>query len=276
MPRTRRRAHPVVLCLALAATVPGCAEESPPGTTVAEFAGPARIDHPSGLTMLRIPAGEASIGSPLDEAHRDVDEPLRVVRIERPFYMSRTEVTQAQYEDLMGANPSRFVGPDRPVDSVSRADAEAFAAALSKRFGGTWRLPTEVEWEVACRAGTTTAYHLGRVLTAVHANIRESDGGPPGAGLKDIYRRETVPVAGFEANALGLHDMHGNVWEWTSDTYNSAPSKQPDAAESRGVLRGGAWNFRTSAARSAARMAMAPDKRWDCNGFRIVLEAAPR
>lgn len=265
---------PALMIVMLSSLFGGCDKTA--DETKAKPAGPvpATFDNDVGMSFKLVKAGEYEIGSPETEGGRDIDEAQHKVTLKR-FYIATTEVTQAQYEQLMGNNPSKFVGKDQPVDGVTRAQARAFATKLSAKDGKKYRLPTEAEWEVACRAGTTTPYNVGDVLTAGTANIREKST-TVALGLKQNWRQKTIKVGSFEPNAWGIHDMHGNVWEWTDDDY--APKARsadaaPDAGPAQGVLRGGAWNFRPSAARCATRFSLDPDKGYDVNGFRLVAEA---
>lgn len=247
-----------------------CGEEKSPGVPL-----PDRVDAEGGYTFVLIRPGTFTMGSPDDDALRDVDERAHTARVEEPYYLQTHEVTQAQYEAVMGTNPSRFEGPELPVDSVSWEAARTFAERLSARDGVIYRLPTEVEWEYACRAGTTTRYHVGDSLTAVEANVRDHHQPTAGSGLKRHDARSTVAVGSYPPNAWGIHDLHGNVWEWVADPYAPYPGKssvQPGASGKQ-VLRGGAWNFAPEAARCATRLALDGDKSFDCNGFRLVREA---
>ena len=206
------------------------------------------------MTLIAVPPGEFTMGSPADEANRDTNEDQKQVTIERPFYLSKYEVTQAQYEAVMGSNPSRFKGPTRPVETVSFEDAKAFTEKLSQKEGVRYRLPTEAEWEYAARGGTVTAYSFGASLGPREANVRvkSADGAAPDSEVS------TVEVGSYAANAWGFADMHGNVWEWTEEA----------------MLRGGGFNFASIAARSAARMELKATSRYDCNGFRVVREVS--
>ena len=174
-----------------------------PETTTNEQANSFEEDLGNGITleMVKIPGGKFTMGSPEDEEGRDEDEgPQRDVNVPA-FFMGKFEVTQEQYEEVMGNNPSHFKGDKRPVERVSWNDADEFCKKLSQKTGRTYRLPSEAEWEYACRAGTTTRFHFGENITPDLANY-------------DNKIRETTPVGKFRSNAFGLYDMHGNVWEW--------------------------------------------------------------
>jgi formylglycine-generating enzyme required for sulfatase activity len=233
------------------------------------------------MDLVLIPAGEFTMGSSTDEAERRDDEgPQHRVRITRPFYLGAYEVTQAQYEKVMGKNPSAFKGPTRPVESVRWNDAVEFCRRLSREEGRTYRLPTEAEWEYACRARSTTPFTYGKALsTRTDANFNAdysyngSETGP--------YREETVPVGSFRPNAWGLYDMHGNVWEWcqdwfASDYYQKSPANDPPGPTSGTyrVDRGGAWSVDAAGSRSASRDGCSPNMSDYSRGFRVVLVPA--
>ncbi len=168
----------------------------------------------------------------------------------------------------MGSNPSRFKGSRNPVESVSWEDCQAFIKKLNEDSGGSYRLPTEAEWEYACRAGTTTAYGFG----SSSANLSTYAWYDSNSGSK------THPVGGKKANAWGLHDMHGNVWEWCSDWFGDYPSgpvtdpKGPDSGSER-VERGGTWYYYHGYARSANRSRDLPEPTFNHLGFRLVAPA---
>lgn len=248
---------------------------------------PARAEMPKAVTnsiamkLVLVPAGQFMMGSPADEAERRDDEgPQHRVRITRPFYLGAYEVTQDQFEKVMGSNPSRFQGPTRPVDSVTWNEAVEFCRRLGTSEGRTYRLPTEAEWEYACRAGTATAFNSGRTLSfKTDANFN-ADYAYEGSQIGP-YLEKTVPVGSYRPNAWGLYDMHGNVWEWcqdwyASDTYAKSPTDDPagPASGSYRVDRGGAWNVDAAGSRSAYRDGCVVQMRDDARGFRVVLVAA--
>ncbi|OQY55364.1 MAG: formylglycine-generating enzyme family protein [Candidatus Parabeggiatoa sp. nov. 2] len=172
------------------------------------------------LEMVFIPAGTFMMGSSASEQDRSSNEgPQHQVTIEEGFYMGKYPVTQAQYEAVMGNNPSHRKGKHRPVENVSWDEAVAFCKKLSERTGKTYRLPSEAEWEYSCRAGTTTPYYFGEVIKSQWANCRSEN--------QYEYEQRTE-VGCFPPNAFGLYDMHGNVWEWCADpyydNYEGAPS----------------------------------------------------
>jgi formylglycine-generating enzyme required for sulfatase activity len=229
-----------------------------------------------GLEMVAIPAGEFVMGSPTEEEGRDNDEgPQRTVRVPS-FFMGRFQLTQAQYEAVMGKNPSHFKGINRPVEQVSWDDAVAFCQKLSERTGRTYRLPSEAEWEYACRAGTTTPFHFGPTITTDLVNY--SGNHTYGAAPKGKYRQQTTDVGSFLPNAFGLYDMHGNVREWCldhwHDSYEGAPTDgsawlSSDESESR-LLRGGSWSYDPSYCRSANRSGGTRAFQFNYFGFRLV------
>ena len=179
------------------------------------------------LEMAAIPGGTFMMGSPENEAKRRYSEnPQHQVTVPG-FFMGKYPVTQAQYQAIMGNNPSLFKGSNRPVECVSWDNAVAFCEKLSQITGKTYRLPSEAEWEYACRAGTTTPFHFGETITTDLANYNGNF--TYGQGPKGVYRSQTREVGSFGvANNFGLYDMHGNVWEWCQDNrhsnYEGAPT----------------------------------------------------
>jgi formylglycine-generating enzyme required for sulfatase activity len=229
--------------------------------------------------MAVIPAGRFLMGSPASEAGRSANEgPQRWVDVPR-FALGRFEVTQRQWEAVMGSNPSSFraCGPDCPVENVSWNDAQEFVRRLSQRTGQNYRLPSEAEWEYAARAGSATAYPWGERASRDHANYGADICCSGRAEGRDRWV-ETAPVGQFPANAFGLHDMHGNLWEWVQDVwhdnYAGAPSDgsawMSGGDPARRVLRGGSWSIAPQFLRSAYRNRNAPDGRNFITGFRIA------
>ncbi|MBW4641987.1 MAG: SUMF1/EgtB/PvdO family nonheme iron enzyme [Goleter apudmare HA4340-LM2] len=230
------------------------------------------------LEMLQIPGGTFTMGSPTGEAERGTDEsPQRQVTVPG-FFMGRYAVTQAQYQAIMGNNPANFQGEKRPVETVSWNEVVEFCQKLSQKTGRTYRLPSEAEWEYACRAGTTTPFHFGATITTDLANY---DGNfTYAAAPKGQYRQQTTPGGTFPPNAFGLYDMHGNVWEWCQDhyhdNYNGAPTDgrawvNDNDNQSLRLLRGGSWFNFPVLCRSALRVRTSPGFRDDDVGFRVVL-----
>jgi formylglycine-generating enzyme required for sulfatase activity len=243
-----------------------------------------REDLGNGITLdlVKIPGGRFQMGAPAGEENRSDDEgPQHSVTVPE-FWLGKYAVTQAQYQAVMGTNPSYFTenGANRPVEQVSWQDAVAFCEKLSQQAGRTYRLPSEAEWEYACRAGTTTPFHFGATITTDLVNY---DGDYTyGDGPKGIYREQTTEVGSFPPNAFGLYDMHGNVWEWCADhwhdNYDGAPTNSAAWLSSdesaRRLLRGGSWDSDPRHCRSAYRSLDPPGNRNYDLGFRVVCAAA--
>jgi formylglycine-generating enzyme required for sulfatase activity len=247
--------------------------------------------------MVFIQAGTFTMGSPQTEPARDIDEgPQTAVTISRGFWIGRYEVTQAEYLDVMGNNPSFFTGDlNWPVERVSWTDATDYCAQLSARerlagrlpVGYEYRLPTEAEWEYTCRAGTTTAFHYGNELRSGMSNFDgqyeyPSCGGEPYYcyNPSGIYLERTTVVGSYAPNTWGLYDMHGNVWEWCLDWYGpysggSVTDPAGPASGSARVFRGGGWNGYGYVCRSAYRSGDLPGNRYLNFGFRVALVAVP-
>ncbi len=228
--------------------------------------GPDRVQ----LEMKRIPEGTFQRGSPGWEKDRYDDEgPTHQVTISKPFYMGTFEVTQAQWEAVMGENPSRFSGrPDNPVEQVSWEDCQRFIETINEMGIGTFRLPTEAEWEYACRAGTSTRFYWGE-----DPEYRQIDDHAWYKGNSDVKPHR---VGEKMPNAWGLYDMSGNVWEWCSDWYGSygaGPQTDPVGVAEEPplrVARGGGWGHPPVLCRSANRYRHAPSNRHLNQGLRLV------
>ena len=238
------------------------------------------------LTMVKIPAGSFLMGSPEGEPERFDDEgPQHEVTL-GAFFMAQTPITQAQWRAVAGWQKlerdlkpdfSRFKGANRPVEQVSWFDALEFCRRLSQRTGQRYGLPSEAQWEYACRAGSTTPFHFGDMMTPELANYDCNY--VYGNGPKGTYREQTIDVASFPANSWGLHDTHGNVWEWCEDhwhdSYNFAPGDDqpwliPAAADDEPrLLRGGSWFPFPRCCRSAVRDGGRPGNRFSSIGFRV-------
>jgi len=241
-----------------------------------------REDLGNGITLdlVSVPGGDFLMGSPEDETDRlDWEGPQHRVQLPE-FWMGKFPVTQAQYQAITGKNPSGFKGENRPVEKVSWDDAVAFCEALSQQTGRDYRLPSEAEWEYACRAGTTTPFHFGPTITPELANY---DGNYSyGSGPEGTYRQQTTEVGSFPPNGFGLYDMHGNVWEWCQDVWHGSYEGAPTdgsawlegGEQNRRLLRGGAWRNDPRYCRSADRLHGSPDDRDDDRGFRVVWSAA--
>ena len=252
------------------------------------------------LEMMLVPGGTFIMGSPPEELERrDNESPQHSVTVQ-PFFMGKYQVTQAQWRFVaqlaqvnreLEQDPSNFKGDNRPVEQVSWEDAVEFCDRLSQYTGRIYRLPSEAEWEYACRAGTKTPFHFGETITTDLANYDGTDNESMGwsgsydSGPKGVYREETTEVGSFEvANNFGLYDMHGNVWEWCQDDWHSDHEGAPidgsawlDNEESSNtkLLRGGSWFSNPDHCRSAYRN----DNLLDFDnhiGFRVVCSGAAR
>jgi uncharacterized protein (TIGR02996 family) len=238
-----------------------------------------------GIKLVLIPAGTFMMGSP-DGFGEEFEHPQHEVEITRPFFMGSYQVTQEEYQRVIGSNPSYFCATGwgsesvkkhntkrLPVENVSWDDVTDFCEALSllpeeKNAGHTYRLPTEAEWEYACRGGATshTPYSFGAPLSSQQGNFYQSK----------IHKPR--PVANYAANGFGLFDMHGNVWEWCLDRfdenyYKRSPQSDPEGAATgdRRVMRGGSWKDDIILCRSATRMCNAPGNHYNFIGFRVAL-----
>lgn len=260
------------------------------------------------IKMIKLPGGSFNMGSPSSEKGRyHFEGPVHRVKLSS-FFISETEVTQGQWKELMGSNPSEFKNrDDYPVENVSWYDAVEFCNKLSDKYGlekvyeidkskkdlnnknkrdlKSWlvkanfskkgfRLPTEAEWEYACRAGTTTAFHFGDSLKSNMANFTDSK---QNNSSKGEDQGKTTPVKSFKPNAWGLYDMHGNVYEWCWDWYSNNYYRQSPVNNPKGpvsseyrVLRGGSWYNYVNDLRSASRSISDPDDRYGSYGFRIT------
>ncbi len=231
----------------------------------------------TGMQFTLVPGGTFTMGSPPAEPGREPQERQHAVSLSRAFFLARHEVTQGQWRQVMGSNPSWFgaCGPDCPVERVSWYQVQAFIGRFAALAQQRFRLPTEAEWEYACRAGTTTPFDTGTNLSTAQANYDGEgpyDGAPAGA-----FRHTTTPVGSFAPNAWGLYDMHGNVWEWTQDwhcPYPAGPVRDPvgSCQTAFKVIRGGSWYFDANSARCALRYTHRPQDLGFSVGFRLVRE----
>jgi formylglycine-generating enzyme required for sulfatase activity len=232
------------------------------------------------LEMIAIPGGTFWMGSPANEAERgDNESPQHQVTVPS-FFMGKYPLTQAQYQAIMGKNPAYFKGNNRPVENVSWDDAVRFCQKLSQRTGKNYRLPSEAEWEYACRAGTKTPFSFGDNITTDLVNYNGNY--PYKSAPKGKYREQTTDVGTFPPtfppNPFGLYDMHGNVWEWCEDdwheNYIDAPTDgsawNSQSGSNTKLLRGGSWDFNARYCRSAARDRFSRDFRLNYYGFRVV------
>jgi formylglycine-generating enzyme required for sulfatase activity len=271
-----------------------------------------KLSQDSSINMITIPDGKFMMGSPLNEQDRYGDEGLQHEVTLISFCLSQTPITQVQWRTVarweakeeerwgleLNPNPSWFQCQEgkgeaqllegeastdqRPVERVSWEEAMEFCSRLSQRTGRAFTLPSEAQWEYACRAGTTTPFHFGETITSELANYDASF--TYANGPKGVYRQQTTPVGRFPANAWGLQDMHGNVWEWCLDqwheSYEGAPSdgsawadeeglSGDESRESARLLRGGSWFYVPRLCRSAFRYGSRPGFRFDLVGFRV-------
>jgi formylglycine-generating enzyme required for sulfatase activity len=223
-----------------------------------------------GMKFVLIPAGTFQMGSPADETDRDKDERQHQVTISKPFYLQYTEVTQGQWQQVMGKNPSEFKkwwgGANLPVEQVSWEDAQEFIKKLNKMENtDKYRLPTEAEWEYASRADSKERWSFGDD----EAKLEEY------AWYSKNSQDKTHPVGQRKPNAWGLYDMHGNVWEWVQDRYGDYPAgpvtdPTGSASGKRRVLRGGSWSYNAGFTRSAFRNYFNPGFRYNDVGFRVA------
>lgn len=228
------------------------------------------------LDLVSIPGGTFVMG---DARHHQDEQPLRQVTVS-PFYIGKYPITQAQYRAIMGDDAGLGVGADYPIENISWHDAIEFCHKLSQLTGKTTTLPSEAQWEYACRAGTNTAFHFGDTITPDVANYNGDY--PYGGAPRGENREQTTPVGSFPANAFGLYDMHGNVWEWCLDAYQPSYQGAPtdgsagvDLSLTEGdlkrVMRGGAWDYVARGCRSAVRCSLAAGIRMGGCGLRVVL-----
>jgi formylglycine-generating enzyme required for sulfatase activity len=259
---------------------------------------PKTIENSIGMKFTLIPAGTFLMGSPPEEKQRSKDEEQHEVELTRPFYLGVFPVTQAQWRTVTGTNPSHFCATgagkedvqgiatdELPVEQVSWEDVTAFLERLAalepeRQAGHRYRLPTEAEWEYACRGGAAgyQVFYYGNVLSATQANY---NGNYPYGVDRGPYLERTSAVGSYQPNGFGLYDMHGNVWEWCADWYDkgyypNSPRSDP-AGPSTGsdrVIRGGSWDCFGQRCRSAWRNGVAPTSRHEYLGCRAVLVAS--
>ena len=223
------------------------------------------------LEMVYIPGSCFQMGS----SENSSEQPVHQVTVQ-PFYLSKYPITQAQWETVMGNNPSNFKGAKRPVEQVSWDQAVEFCRQVSQKTGKTYRLPAEAEWEYACRAGTTTPFYFGDTITPDLVNY---DGNYPyGSAPKGLDREQTTDVGSFPPNSFGLYDMHGNVWEWCSYKWHGNCSDAPPGGSPWEIGRdydwvqcGGSFNTGAVDCRSAYHVHSWVDHRWCSGGFRVAV-----
>ncbi len=248
------------------------------------------IENDVGIRLTLLPRGIFEMGSELagETSIRSNESPQHRVVFSQAVYLGIGPVTQSEYLKVMGSNPSTFQGdqggPDHPVENVSWHDAIAFCTKLSRmpaerKAGRSYRLPSEAEWEFACRAGNTTLYSCGEELPLSLANFGGAYG--PDGSPRSSARGRTSPVGAYPPNHFGLYDMHGNVWEWCQDWYGEhyyeeSPLQDPSGpGEGRfKVTRGGSWRSLAPTCRAAYRNAVVPSNRDAYTGFRIVAVVA--
>ena len=241
------------------------------------------LPHETPMKFVLIPAGDFVMGSPQTELGRRDDEAQHLVRITTPYYLGKYEFGQQEWvtgrmrDGKFARNRSYQGDPKRPVEQASWKDAQITLAYLNRLELGLFTLPTEAEWEFACRGGTNSPFYFGDTISTDQANY---DGNTIyGEGKKGVFRLKTTQRGIFPANAYGLHDMHGNVWEWCwdvydKDAYNRGAQVNPTGPQEgpRHVVRGGAFAiFGVDDVRSAARRSYLTERRGRCVGFRIVL-----
>ena len=255
-----------------------------------------RLSDDVSLILVQIPEGDFMMGSPDDELDRsDAEGPQHRVHVPS-FWMGQYPITQEEWrvvaDDFSKVNqdldpePSYFKGNRHPVEQVSWYDAVEFCDRLSAQTDFTYRLPSEAEWEYACRAGTSTPFYFGKTITTDLANYRGTDNedygwsGSYGDGPKGKYRETTTPVNQFEdSNQFGLCDMHGNVWEWCldhwHDNYDNAPANGSTwikgGNSDRRLTRGGSWSDYPRSCRSGSRRRLSPGDQIGNLGFRVIL-----
>jgi len=244
--------------LAMAGTAFSETKESPKEFAV-ELGGGVKLD------LVLVPAGFFSMG---DDKGYHVEKPVHKVTITKPFYLGKYEVTQEQWESIMGNNPSLIKGPKKPVENISWDNCQQFLVELNEKTGereGKFVLPTEAQWEYACRAGSTGKFCFGddEIQLAEYARYDKNSGG------------KTYPVGDRKPNAWGLYDMHGNVWEWCEDWYGkygaeAVTDPSGPATGSRRVLRGGGWGLDARFCRSASRATDEPRGRGIYLGMRVA------
>ena len=255
------------------------------------LASPAAGDTPRGPfkdcdvcpVMVVVPAGSFVMGSPVDEeGHSADEEPQHPVTIGRPFAVGKYEVTVAEWDACVangacaGERASNPVGDRQPVTGVSWDEVQAYLRWLSQRTGKPYRLLSEAEWEYAARAGTTTPFHTGRTIGPDQANLAAKPVAASGFGVT-VAGKQTAPVGSYPPNDFGLHDVHGNVWEWVQDCVNDGYAGAPADGSartsgncSRHVMRGGAWVDYPVGARSATRSGLGAQSRGRTLGFRVA------
>ncbi|MDR3323848.1 MAG: formylglycine-generating enzyme family protein [Zoogloeaceae bacterium] len=266
-----------ILRLALSGVMlAACSDSAPDAGSVVgtEVSGGALSGYVNsvGMEFVRIPAGDFFMGTSQEPPHDWVWEdefPSHSMHISESFYLGKHEVTQSEWEAVMGKNPSHFQGADLPVENVSWDDIQIFIQRLNrKEETERYRLPTEAEWEYAARAGTTTFWSFGNKSAGQYAWYSSNSD------------QQTHPVGQKEPNPWGLYDMHGNVWEWVEDWYDETYYAKSPATDATGpaegirhVLRGGGWDCTTGYMRSAIRSFDLPENKNERSGFRLAFSS---
>ena len=226
------------------------------------------------LDLVLIPSGTFMMG---DDRHHQDEQPIHQVTVPS-FYIGKYPITQAQYRFVMGENQGDAIVIDYPIEKINWHDAISFCHKLSHQTGKHYSLPSESQWEYACRAGTNTTFHFGDTITPDLANYNGDY--PYGGVAKGENRAQATPVGNFPANAFGLYDMHGNVWEWCLDAYQPSYQGAPidESAVAAGltdgvkrVMRGGAWDYVARGCRSAVRCSLDAGLRLGGCGLRVIL-----
>jgi eukaryotic-like serine/threonine-protein kinase len=236
----------------------------------------ASLNEQIDLDLVLIPSGTLMMG---DARHHSDEQPIHQVTLPS-FYMGKYPITQAQYQAVMGENANVGLGLDYPIEHVSWDDAIEFCTKLSQLTSKAYTLPSESQWEYACRAGTDTAFYFGDTITPELVNYQGNY--PYGGAPQGENRGQATPVGIFPPNALGLYDMHGNVWEWCLDSYHASYQGAPTDGSAwvdpslpdrdlKRVMRGGAWDYVARGCRSAVRCSLAPGVRVNGCGLRVVL-----
>jgi formylglycine-generating enzyme len=246
---------------------------------IGETNPPKYFTNSLGMKFAWIPPGTFMMGSPISEAERSANETQHKVTLTKGFYMGVYTLTRAQWKEFMGQDHSNVEGDNNsPVDNEGWDDCQEFIKKLQEKDGKPYRLPTEAEWEYACRAGTTTPFHFGETISTDQVNFDGQFAYRNGA--KGVSRGKPTPGGTFPANAWGLHDMHGNVWQWCQDCYREySPTDitDPQGPDKRGlrVLRGGYFNTSAGICRSAFRFWVGDGRRGNnflrrnSGGFRV-------
>jgi formylglycine-generating enzyme required for sulfatase activity len=262
-----------------------CAEATGPGAgfealddAVDDAGRPRRVEHlATGIVLRLVDAGSCPMGTPASEAKRDGDEVQHVATLDAPYYLGETEVTAGQWLASMGeaAGGSDESEPDAdpqlPAGGISWYMAAAFVDTLNENHGGGWSLPTEAQWEYACRAGTTTPFSFGETITPELVNYHGRY--PYGDTERGLERKGPLPVRSLPANPWGFHEMHGNLWEWCEDEYHWDPTSIPPWKSDEGAsrsMRGGAWTSAAKECRSGFREGYAPSSDGSKYGLRVV------